>query len=144
MLLGCVKGDKMLKNDTIPLSLKSRIHSARQKSRVFFFFLFFWGVWGGSLLPFCQMVTCTERMQWTILCGRWKVGSVNRIYNVFCITIYLEAYLVKYHATPGECLVLFRLIEKSINSYFWYIIFHQACARCSLKNSSIYLLSLTG
>lgn len=52
MLLGCVKGDKMLKNDTIPLSLNSRIHSARQKSRVFFFLSFFLGCVGGKSSAF--------------------------------------------------------------------------------------------
>lgn len=47
MFSGYVKGDKMLRNDTIPLSLKSGIYSARQN-------IAFWS----SLL--FQMITLNE------------------------------------------------------------------------------------
>lgn len=39
------------------------------------------------------------------------VEAVNRINNLFCISIWIESDLVKYCTAPEECLVLFQLVE---------------------------------
>lgn len=46
-----------------------------------------------------------------VFCGIWKVCSINRVYNLFCINIWVEVDFVKYCVVPGEYLVLFHLIE---------------------------------